>query len=362
MPGSLHDRSIEIILSSQSPRGAYVASPTFGTYRYCWLRDGAFTAYAMDLVGEHTSAHRFNDWVARTVHGRRDAVALAIKKAAWGEPLTARDYLHTRYTLDGDEATSDDWPNDQLDGYGTWLWALRKHCQLSAIPLPSVWRVAADTIASYLSALWSYPCYDCWEEYPQRVHWYTLAAIAGGLQAHAELTGTDHAGTIQAIQGVLFEQSLVADRFVKYLGSVDVDASLVGLAVPYGIVQPGDPRVRRAVDELERSLRFGGGVHRYAKDTYYGGGEWVLLTAWLGWYYREAGEISKAADALAWVEAQSDKLGQLPEQIPATLLDPAPYAPWRQRWGEIARPLVWSHAKHLILSSDLRADWLSTRS
>jgi len=29
-------------------------------------------------------------------------------------------------------------------------------------------------------------------------------------------------------------------------------------------------------------------MHRYADDTYYGGGEWVLLATWLGWYYVEA--------------------------------------------------------------------------
>ena len=34
-------------------------------------------------------------------------------------------YLPTRYTLDGElEPEVDDWPNFQLDGYGTWLWAL----------------------------------------------------------------------------------------------------------------------------------------------------------------------------------------------------------------------------------------------
>jgi hypothetical protein len=25
-------------------------------------------------------------------------------------------------------------------------------------------------------------------------------------------------------------------------------------------------------------------VRRYLGDSYYGGGNWILLTAWLGWY------------------------------------------------------------------------------
>ena len=48
-----------MILAGQSPAGGYVASPTFGPYRYSWFRDGAFIADAMSRVGEVESAERF---------------------------------------------------------------------------------------------------------------------------------------------------------------------------------------------------------------------------------------------------------------------------------------------------------------
>ena len=57
----LYRRSIQIILENQSGSGAYIASPHFPTYHYCWFRDGAFCAYAMDLAGERESAARFHD-------------------------------------------------------------------------------------------------------------------------------------------------------------------------------------------------------------------------------------------------------------------------------------------------------------
>ena len=57
----LFQRSVEIILQNQSATGAYLASPNFDTYRYCWFRDGAFIAYAMNLAGEHESAQRFHN-------------------------------------------------------------------------------------------------------------------------------------------------------------------------------------------------------------------------------------------------------------------------------------------------------------
>jgi len=49
---NLAQRSIDIILQNQASSGAYLASPNFPNYRFCWFRDGSFTAYAMDLIGE----------------------------------------------------------------------------------------------------------------------------------------------------------------------------------------------------------------------------------------------------------------------------------------------------------------------
>ncbi len=59
----LRVRSIDIIGQYQAQSGAFVACPNFDAYKYCWLRDGTFIAYAMDRVGRHDSARRFYRWV-----------------------------------------------------------------------------------------------------------------------------------------------------------------------------------------------------------------------------------------------------------------------------------------------------------
>jgi len=215
--------------------------------------------------------------------------------------------------------------------------------------LPDEWLGAAKLVADYLTALWPRPCYDCWEEFPDRIHTYTLAAIYGGLQAHALMGGAEHRATLAEISRFLHTQSVVDGHYVKFVGSREVDASLVGLAIPYKVVEPYDPLMRATVAQLEARLRRGGGLHRYAADTYYGGGEWVLLTAWLGWYYTQVGEREKARAALRWVEAQADAQGQLPEQVSTHLLAPDRHAEWEARWGPVANPLLWSHAMYLIL-------------
>jgi len=99
-----------------------------------------------------------------------------------------------------------------------------------------------------------------------------------------------------------------------------------------------------------------GGVHRYPGDRYYGGGEWLLLAALLGWWALEAGLEELARSQLAWVAAQAHDGGSLPEQVSHHLLVPAAYAEWEARWGPPAVPLLWSHAWFLALGLALGYD------
>jgi GH15 family glucan-1,4-alpha-glucosidase len=356
----LYQRSIEIILENQSPGGGYIASPNFPTYHYCWFRDGSFIAYAMDLAGQHESARRFHQWVAERVNERKDLVRASIIKVRSGEKLTDAEILHTRYRLDGTDGEPGNWPNFQLDGFGTWLWALNEHRkQNPEIQLPEELLAAAELVADYLSELWMLPCYDCWEEFPDHVHSHTLAAIYGGLQAHTELTGKRHRSATDMIQKQLFAGAEPFGHFVKFPDSPAVDASLLGLAVPYGVVAPDDPIMLKTVERIESTILLDGGLHRYAEDSYYGGGVWILLTAWLGWYYTELLAARPDMEAIlkqkiqicqTWIESKAIDNLILPEQIAENLNSPSFYSTWTERWGDIASPLLWSHAKYIILS------------
>ena len=355
----LYQRSIEIILENQSASGGYIASPNFPTYHYCWFRDGSFIAYAMDLAGQHESAHRFHQWVAERVNERKDLVRTGLVKARSGEKLNEAEILHTRYRLDGTDGEPGNWPNFQLDGFGTWLWALNEHHkQNPELRLSEELFDAAELVADYLSELWSLPCYDCWEEFPDHVHPYTLAAIYGGLQAHTELTGKSHQPVTDKIRKQLLAGAESFGHFVKFPDSPAVDASLLGLAVPYGVVTLDDSILLKTVEHIEATILCDGGIHRYADDSYYGGGAWILLTAWLGWYYVElaakrpdlaSGLQLKIQTCQNWIEARAGNNLTLPEQVAENLNVPSYYSIWVERWGEIASPLLWSHAKYIIL-------------
>jgi GH15 family glucan-1,4-alpha-glucosidase len=347
---NLFRRSIEIILDNQSESGAYVACPTFPVYQYCWFRDASYIAYAMDLAGQSTSAARYHDWAVCTILDHSAAVRRGLQKLQHGHSPEPGEYIHTRYHLDGSVESDGEWPNFQLDGIGTWLWSLAEHLRLTGASLSGEQRQAIELCVDYLIALWDRPCYDCWEERPDCLHTYTLSALYQGLACFVH-TRPGVSEVLSRIKTAIQIRAVLDGHLIKDLdGSDEVDGNLIALAVPNGLYLPDDCVMRATVERIEADLRRnGGGVHRYTTDTYYGGGEWILLTAWLGWYYVRLGDSTRARQLLEWVEALADAHGELPEQTAANLNQPAYLDEWRQRWGESARPLLWSHAAHIIL-------------
>ena len=126
-------------------------------------------------------------------------------------------------------------------------------------------------------------------------------------------------------------------KFAKSSANGGVDASLLWLAVPFGVAGPSDMVMAATAAEIEDSLGLDGGIRRYAADTYYGGGAWPLLTAWLGWYRARTGDVPSAQRWAEWVEHCYDGGGRLPEQVGGEHRDPEAYRSWVERWGLPAR-------------------------
>ena len=300
MTRALVERSIAVILDGQAESGGYVACPTFEPYRYAWLRDGSFVAEAMSRVGQAESAEAFFSFCAGVIERRPEG--------PW----------HARYRLDGSEDDGE-WPLHQLDGLGLWLWALDRHCARHGRS-PEPWERAAGLTRAYLAEHWHDSCVDWWEE-REGIHAATLASIWAGTRDDRVRAAVEPDGRL--------------------------DASLLWL-VPLGLAGA------EVVERVESSLLSpGGGVHRNLEDVYYGGGEWLLLTAFLGWARASVGDRDGAREALAWVEAHAEADGSLPEQAQDHLLAPETYATWVEKWGPPPSPLLWSHAMVLILSDEL---------
>jgi isomaltose glucohydrolase len=352
---ALAARSIEVIREHQAPNGAYIASPSLPTYRYSWLRDGTFIADAMSRVGETESADAFFGWCADRVRERRARVERLVAQAAAGEPAARDEHLHCRYTVDGREFEGE-WSSYQLDGYGSWLWALGAHAERHGVSVEP-WADAVALSARYVAAYWREPCFDWWEERWGR-HTATLGSLHGGLAAAARLDGLpeevreEAAGAAREISATVRTEAAIDGRLGGELDSPRLDASLLACATPFRALEPVDPLMHATVVALEAEIAHGG-VHRYPGDTYYGGGEWLLLAAFLGWWYSEVGRRDEARAQLEWVAARATPDGDLPEQVAEHVLSPEGLVEWERRWGPSPSPLLWSHAMFLTLAHEL---------
>jgi GH15 family glucan-1,4-alpha-glucosidase len=347
--------SIDVIRRFQEPSGAYPACPTMPDYQFCWFRDGSFIAHAMLLHNVVSSATSFHQWAARTILAHQEGAHRAMIDFQSGKTPNPQDVLRARYTYDGDKGP-DEWPEYQLDGLGTWLWALKVYEDRGNV-LDNNLCEAAELVADYLSVLWPSPCHDLWEEHGDQVHTYTLAAIYAGLQAASEiLQHSQYAQRADLAREFLMKHCVHPELgFIKSAGNDLVDGSLTALGIPYGVTSLEAPAFLATVRRIEAQLYTKGvGIHRYVGDSYYGGGAWPLLLAWLGWYCAERGDIERAKTILHEIDLQATGNGDLPEQIAApTLREMSHYDFWVKTRGEIATPLLWSHAMYLILVENI---------
>lgn len=354
----LAESSADLIASLQDAGGAYPASPTFSAYAgYSWFRDGAFIADGMSRYGRVESAGRFFDWCAAVLEARSAEVEAVVAGARAGRPVADSAMLPTRFTFDG-AAGDDEWWDFQLDGYGTWLWAVGEHVRRHG-PDPSRWARAIALTVEYLSASWRRPCFDWWEEHAMHVHVSTLGCIAAGLRAAVAIGVLDaerEATALEAeasIMELIRTEGVIDGHLSKWIGSAAVDASLAAVVGILDVVPAGSDVGRATIAAIERDLTFDGGVHRYLGDTFYGGGQWPLLSCMLGLAHVRAGDPGRARELLEWAIETVAPDGALPEQVGHHLLAPERVEEWVEKWGPIAQPLLWTHAMVIRLAMEL---------
>jgi len=343
-------RSLELLETSQHSSGAFPAALNYPVYKYCWFRDGSFIADAVSRTGDPDQATRFHVWCCGVIESRRDQIVTLNRLADDGETISGDQMLPTRYALDGTNG-NEIWWDYQLDGYGTWLWSLDSHLKrhdVSAAPF----REATELIAGYLGRFGDQRCYDWWEEHENRQHVSTIAAVVAGLEAATQVTldSGDRTAVSSAtrLREIVLASAAPNGYLTKWIGSDAVDGSLLSAVVPFGVVTPGSDIAEATYERIVATI-LNHGVYRYLGDTFYGGGEWLILTAWLGWYEVATGRIELAETRRAWIVDQATPSGDLPEQASTDMQHPERLEEWQQKWGPVATPLLWSHAMFLIL-------------
>ncbi|MGB5818399.1 MAG: glycoside hydrolase family 15 protein [Saonia sp.] len=346
----LIQKSLELLKHHQHASGSFPASPHFEEFRYCFLRDASFCAYALLLYGEFERCRKFLEWCHHAIISCSEKVERVKQKWPGSDPIAMNELLPVRFELDGSQELSE-WPNFQIDCYGTWLWCLEQYVNISKDEqiLTDV-KVSVDLTVSYLETVWTFASFDCWEEHSYERHTSSLACVIGGLRSVSSLYDDDKVGKFsERITEQLLKAVTPEGIFPKFLSGGGIDASTLWLSVPYGVVPVNHPSMQLTVKEIESVLLKGNGLYRYPNDTYYGGGRWPLLNCFLAWYKMETGHIKEAESLLEWVESLADENGYFPENDSVVPLFPEHKQKWITKWGpHVLPPLLWTQSMYLI--------------
>ena len=327
-----------------SPSGGIVAALTASLpeqlggdlnwdYRFCWLRDAAYTVMALLDSGYEAEAVAWRDWLLRALAGRPER--LQVMYAVDGArrlPETEADWLpgyaqSTPVRL-GNAAHG----QLQLDVYGEVMDMLHQ-CRIRGLePGPHVWEVQCDLL-EYLESCWQQPDSGIWElRGPRRQYVYSKAmcwvAFDRGIRA---VEGYGLHGPVERWREVRARISAeVCDKgwnnelgsFTQFYGSWAVDGALLRLA-PVGFLPADDPRITGTVAAVERVLLRDGLVHRTSED-----GEpdeldsfarkdssFIACSLWLADNYLLAGRTDEAAALFQRVSSLRNDLGLLSEEF-----------------------------------------------
>jgi GH15 family glucan-1,4-alpha-glucosidase len=330
--------ALALKLLIHSPSGAIAAAATASLpeqiggernwdYRFCWVRDSAFTLHALMQLGCPHESESFFWWLlhaSQLTHPRlRVLYRLNGGERAPESTLSLAGYRCSRPVRIGNGAAG----QEQLDIYGDLMQTAWSYSVAGGHLDRDTGRRLAE-VADLVCALWSRPDCGIWEVRSDALHfthskmmcWVALDR-AVRLAERGDLPGAHAAKWRTQAEAIrtFIEERCWSEELGSYVRSPDtreLDASLL-LGALMNYPSKRDPRMIATIAAIRRELGHGPLLDRYSGEDGLAGGEGAFLCCsfWLADALARTGRVDDATELMDRLMRVANDVGLYAEEV-----------------------------------------------